>query len=121
MNPKNQLPPAAPRPFDILMVLGQNSIQETLKDFQDQLAEKLDAFAKKGILMRPCGAPIILRDDNFWKIIIMLWLDHGQMMMLGIMDNLEQAEEGKPGCDHRMGYESQGGGLICKGCGQPLE
>jgi len=90
---------------------------QAIAKMNTELPAILANFEKQHRILRPCGGPVVFQEDNFFKIVLLLWFDEGAIIM-GMIGNSKI--EGADPCDHKMGYESSGAGLVCKGCGQPL-
>lgn len=106
-----------PQPFEILTFEGKNS-QEALQNMQIGLKEKLEILIQEDRPMKPLGPPYIFQEDNLFKIILLLWLDHTYFIMSimnGAADHTSAVQ-----CDHSCGYENRTNGLVCKKCGSPL-
>lgn len=62
-------------PFEILIFEG-NDAASAAENMRIGLAAKFKQFIKEGRPMKPCGAPVVFKEDNFFKIMVLLWLDH---------------------------------------------
>jgi hypothetical protein len=108
------------QPFELLIFEGNDS-KSAMNNMRTGLAERLDQLLKQGTPMKPCGAPVIFQEDNFFKIMIMLWADHTFFVMSMISPVMGPGSSDNTLCDHSCGYEKNvDGQLICKKCRTPL-
>jgi hypothetical protein len=115
-------------PFDILRVQG-NQFDDAINILQQLLLQKTREYEQQGRTLRPIGPPTLLKDDNFTKIILIMWelpysvkqfekMEDQVGEIITDLTNKIQSEF----CLHNEGYENRGDGkgLVCKKCGQPL-
>ena len=107
-------------PFEILIFEG-NDAASAAENMRIGLAAKFKQFIKEGRPMKPCGAPVVFKEDNFFKIMVLLWLDHA-FLLLSTMPppNFGMDDDFDNPCTHTCGYQKTDYGLFCKDCGDPL-
>lgn len=105
-------------PFEIIKVQNGH-FDETVTQLHLTLLNRIREFESKGRVMRPIGPPTMVMEDNFCKMIIILWEDR---FSKGPDQNISQVVKINPSdCKHTDGFIDKGSqGLICKTCGAPL-
>lgn len=111
-------PTQQPQAQPIFAMGKANKSEEAFELLLVDVNKIIKEHEQKNMLLRPQAGPVIVQEDGFYIIRLLLWPAPIPTFFISAMPDFQNHE--MENCNHSAGYHDEGGGLVCKNCGKPL-